>query len=163
MGDDTTRCTKSMEMGKKGVSQLILEQRDSLVRPFTLEEVQAALAGLNGEGSPGPDRLSVLFYKEFWALVRGDVMTTLEEANRLREVIGALIGPFQYAFIPGRQLPDSVVMAGEILAAWKVQGTKGFMWKVDSAKAYNSLDWRFLWVVLQKRGFLEEWIRCVTS
>ena len=38
-------------------------------------------------------------------------------ANRLKEVIGALIGPLQYAFIPGRQLPDSVVMAGEILAA----------------------------------------------
>ena len=51
-----------------------------------------------------------------------------------------LIGPFQYAFIPGRQLQDSVVMAGEILAAWKVQRTKGFMWKVDFAKAYDSLD-----------------------
>ena len=62
-------------------------------------------------------------------------------ANRLREVIGVLIGPFQYAFIPGRQLPDSVIMVGEILAAWKVQGTKGFMWKVDFAKAYDSLDW----------------------
>ena len=68
-------------------------------------------------------------------------------ANMLREVIRAIIGPFQYAFIPGRQLPDSVVMAGEIHAAWKAQGTKGFMWKVDFAKAYDSLDWRFFWVV----------------
>ena len=51
-----------------------------------------------------------------------------------------LIGPFQYAFISGRQLPNSVVMAGEILAAWKVQGTKGFMWKVDFAKANDSLE-----------------------
>ena len=88
-------------------------------------------------------------------------------ANQLTEVIGELIGPFQYAFIMGRQLPDSVVMAGEILAAWKVQGTKGFMWKVDFVKAYDSLDWRFLWAVLRKRGFPEEWIRwmkrCVTS
>ena len=186
-----------------------------MVRPFTVEEVQAALAGLNGECSPGLDGLPVLFYKEFWTLVKGDVMATLEElrspeanmekinksylfmlpkrqgaesvndyrsislsnsiylimanvlANRLREVIGALIGPFQYAFIQGRQLPDSFVMAGEILAAWKVQGTKGFMWKVDFAKAYDSLDWQFLWAVLRKRGFPEEWVRwmkrCVTS
>ena len=157
------------------MSQLTPKQRDSLVRPFTVEEVQAALAGLNSEGSPGLDGLPVLFYKEFWAMVKGDVMATLEElrspqaniekinksylfmlpkrqgaesvndyrpislsnsiylimakvlANRLREVIEALIGPFQYAFIPGRKLPDSVVMAGEILAAWKAQGTKGFM------------------------------------
>ena len=151
--------------------------------PFTMEEVQSALAGLNGEGAPGRDGLPVLFYKEFWALVKGDVMATLEElrspqanmekinksclfmlpkrqgaenindyrpislsnsinlimakvlAYRLKEVIRELIGPFQYAFIPGRQLPDSVVMAGEILAAWKAQGTKGFMWKVDFVKA----------------------------
>ena len=41
------------------------------------------------------------------------------------------------------------------------------MWKVDFAKAYDSLDWRFLSVVLPKRGFPEEWIkwmkRCVMS
>ena len=159
----------------RGVSQLTPDQRDSLVRPFVEEEVQAAIAGLNGEGSPGPDGLPVLFYKEFWALAKGDVMATLEElrspqanmerinksylfmlpkrqgadsindyrpialsnsiylimakvlANRLKEVIGELIGPFQYAFILGRQLPYSVVLAGEILAAWKAQGTKGFM------------------------------------
>ena len=199
----------------RGASQLMIDQRDTLIRPFTLEEVQSAIAGLNGEGAPRPDGLPVRFYKEFWALVKGDVMATLEElrspqanmerinksylfmfpkrqgaesvndyrpislsnsiylivakvlANRLKEVIGELIGPFQYAFIPGRQLPDCVVMAGEILAAWKEQGMKGFMWKEDFAKAYDSLDWRYLWVVLRKRGFPEEWIRwmkrCVTS
>ena len=184
-----------MEMGRKGASQLTTDQREVLLRPFTLEEVQSAVAGLNGEGAPGPNGLPVLFYKEFWALVKGGVMATLEElrspqvnmerinksylfllskrqgaenvneyrpislsnsiclilakvlANRLKEVIKELIGPFQYSFIPGRQLPDSVVMAGEILAAWKAQGTKGFMWKVDFTKAYDSLDWQFLWVV----------------
>ena len=186
--------------------QLTPDQRDSLVRPF-VEEVQAAIAGLKGEGSPRPDGLPVLFYEEFWALAKGDVMVTLEElrspqanmekinksylfmlpkrqgaesindyrpialsnsiylimakvlANRLKEVIEALIGLFQYALISGRQLPDSVVLAGEILAAWKAQGTKGLMWKVDFAKAYDSLDWRFLWVVLWKRGFPEEWVK----
>ena len=159
----------------RGASQLTTDQRAILSRPFMMEEVQSAIAGLNGEGAQGPDRLPILFYREFWALVKGDVMATLEElrspqanmerinksylfmlpkrqgaenvnehrpislsnsiylivdkvlANRLKEVIREFIGPFQYAFIPGRQLPDSVVMAGEILAAWKAQGTKGFM------------------------------------
>ena len=66
-----------MEMGRKGGVAAL--EMDSFVRPFAVEEVQAALAGLNGEGSPGPDGLPVLFYKEFWALVKGDVMATLEE------------------------------------------------------------------------------------
>ena len=41
------------------------------MRPFMMEEVQFAIAGLNGEGAPGPNGLPVLFYKEFWVVIRG--------------------------------------------------------------------------------------------
>ena len=38
---------------------------------------------------------------------------------------------------------------------------------MDFAKAYDSLDWRYLWNVLRRRGFPEEWVRwmklCVTA
>ena len=60
--------------------------------------------------------------------------------NRLRGVIGELVGPFQSAFIPGRLLIDSVTVASEIITTWQRKGTRGFMWKVDFAKAYDSLD-----------------------
>ena len=63
----------------RGVSQLTTDQRVILLRPLMMEEVQSAIAGLNGEGAPRPDGLTVLFYKEFWALVKGDVMAILEE------------------------------------------------------------------------------------
>ena len=65
-------------------------------------------------------------------------------ANRLREVMDDLISPLQSAFIPGRQMIDSIVMAEEIVAAWRRSGTIGFLWKVDFAKAYDSIDWRYL-------------------
>ena len=52
---------------------------------------------------------------------------------------------------------DSVVVTEEIIAAWKRLGTTGFVWKVDFTKAYDSLDWRFLWNVLKCRGFPEIW------
>ena len=61
-------------------------------------------------------------------------------ANRLREVINYLVGPAQSTFIPGRQMVDSVVMVEEIVAAWQRRGTKGFMWKLDFVKAYDSID-----------------------
>ena len=35
------------------------------MRPFPIEEVRAAVKGLNGEGAPGPDGLSVFFFEEF--------------------------------------------------------------------------------------------------
>ena len=49
-------------------------------------------------------------------------------------MINELVGPFQLALIPGRQLADSTVVCGKIVAAWEQKGTEGFMWKVDFAK-----------------------------
>ena len=40
-------------------------------------------------------------------------------ANRVQGVIGELVEPFQSAFIWGRLLVDSVVVAGEIIASWQ--------------------------------------------
>ena len=41
------------------------------------------------------------------------------------------------------------------------------MWKVDFAKAYDSIDLRFLWNVLRRRGLLKTWVwwvkQCVTT
>ena len=82
-------------------------------------------------------------------------------ANRLREVINYLVRPAQSAFILGRQMTDGVVIAEEIVAAWQRRSTKGFMWKLDFAKAYDSIDWHFLWRVLRRRDFPETWVRWV--
>ena len=87
-------------------------------------------------------------------------------ATRLRDVMDSLISPLQSDFIPGRQMLDSVVAAEEIVAAWRHSSTSDFLWKVDFTKAYDSVDWRYLWDVLRRRGFPEEWVRwmklCVT-
>ncbi|XP_078439256.1 uncharacterized protein LOC144709551 [Wolffia australiana] len=79
-------------------------------------------------------------------------------ANWLGEVIGGLIRPFQSAFVSRRQSQNSSVVAREIISAWKRNEPKGFIWKVDFANAYDSLDWRFLWSVMRKRGFPEDWV-----
>ena len=41
-------------------------------------------------------------------------------------VLPAIIGPFQSAFLPGRQMSDSIVTAKEIVAAWRRDGHPGF-------------------------------------
>ena len=56
---------------------------------------------------------------------------------------------------------DSVVMAKKIVAAWQRRDTKGFMWKLDFATAYDSIDWRFIWRVLRRHAFPETWVRWV--
>ena len=52
-------------------------------------------------------------------------------------------------------------MAEEIVAAWRHDSTLGFLWMVDFSKAYDSIDWRFLWNVLRRRGFPETWVQWV--
>ena len=48
-------------------------------------------------------------------------------ANRLRELLGTLISPLQSAFVLGRQMSDSVVVAEEIIAAWRRSDTSSFL------------------------------------
>ena len=80
-------------------------------------------------------------------------------ANRFKGLLGTLISPLQSAIVPGRQMSDSVVIAEEIIADWRRSCTAGFIWKVDFAKIYDSLDWRYLLNVLKHRGFPEVWIK----
>ena len=47
--------------------------------PFLEDEVRAAICGLNAEGAPGPDRIPVFFYKDYWARVGPDVMALMDE------------------------------------------------------------------------------------
>ena len=80
-------------------------------------------------------------------------------ANRLWGILASSISTFQFAFMPGRQMSDTIVLAEEIVAAWRRRDTSGFMWKVYFSKAYDNLDWQFLWNVLRRRGFPETWVR----
>ena len=55
----------------------LLQQQ--LICPFSLEEVKAAVWGLNSEGAPGPDGIPIFFYKECWNVVGPEVMAVLDE------------------------------------------------------------------------------------
>ena len=161
--------------------------KDTALHPFSIEEVKAAIWGLNSEGALGPDEIPIFFYKNCWDTIAPDdvadgrplsgpmpdgrlnkvyivllpkvpgaelignfrpialsnsiyLIIAKVLANHLREVLDSLINPLQSAFIPGRQMIDSIVMAEEIVAAWRRSSTSGFLWKVDFVKAYDSID-----------------------
>jgi hypothetical protein len=77
--------------------------------------------------------------------------------NRLRGVLGGLLSQSQNAFIPGRQILDSVLIANECMDSRLRVGTPGVLCKLDLEKAYDHVNWDFLLSLLQLCGFPEDW------
>ena len=61
------------------ISTLTSTQRTHLSRPFSIEEVKAAVWGLNSEGAPGPDGIPIFFYKNCWDTIAPEVMQLMDD------------------------------------------------------------------------------------
>lgn len=79
-------------------------------------------------------------------------------ANRLKRVLPAVIDDSQSAFLSGRGLLDSVVVANEWAHEAKSFKKQSMAFKVDFEKAYDSVRWDFLYYMLRRLNFGDQWI-----
>ncbi|KAK7255667.1 hypothetical protein RIF29_29084 [Crotalaria pallida] len=84
-------------------------------------------------------------------------------ANRLKEVLHEVISVSQSAFIPGRQILDSVVTLNEAIDDAKRRKKSCFIMKLDFEKAYDSVSWEFLEYMMRRVNFDEKWILWMKS
>ncbi|XP_028113957.1 uncharacterized protein LOC114312000 [Camellia sinensis] len=88
-------------------------------------------------------------------------------SNRLKQVLPRIISETQSAFLRGRNILDGILIANEIVDGWKKARGCGVVLKLDFHKAYDSVNWEFLFSMLVKFGFGTKWVRwmkvCVTS
>ena len=53
---------------------------------------------------------------------------------------------------------DNILVANEALEEVKRRKSSCIFFKVDYEKAYNLVDWDFIYYMLQRLGFCEKWI-----
>ncbi|GKV32323.1 hypothetical protein SLEP1_g40939 [Rubroshorea leprosula] len=82
-------------------------------------------------------------------------------ANRLCAVVDKIIGESQMAFVGGRQMADSIVIANEIIDEVKRKKKASFAFKVDFEKAYDHVCWEFLQYIMSRMGFKSKWRRWI--
>ena len=88
-------------------------------------------------------------------------------ANQLRRVAHGLISDSQNAFVKGKQILDSVLIASKYIDSRLKSGVLGVLCKLDVEKAYDHVSWDFLMYMLQHCYFskkLRKWIRyCIST
>lgn len=158
----------------------------------------------DGTKSPGPDGINFGFLKEFWELVKEDIMRMLRDfhcnarlirgfnpsfiilipkkedatlddyrtisligsaykvlakllSKRLSSVMESVISDCQSAFIDKRYILDVVSILNEAVEEAKKKRIERIFFKIDFAKAYDSVDWSYLDMMMEQFNFSRKW------
>ncbi|GJU86509.1 RNA-directed DNA polymerase, eukaryota [Tanacetum coccineum] len=156
-------------------TRLNSDQALDLERPISCDEIRQTVWGCGEDKSPGPDRFTG-YNSSFVALIPKNSdpkfvtdfhpislirclykVVTKILALRLSTIISGLISDVQTAFVPGRQILDGPFIINELLAWCKHYKHQAMVFKVDFAKAYDSVRWDYLMDVLKSFGFGDKW------
>ena len=78
-------------------------------------------------------------------------------ANRVKRVMEEVVEDNQFSFVSGKQILDCCLVANEVIDSIKKSGLGGLLLKVDFKKAYDSVEWQFLDLVMRKMNFEVKW------
>jgi hypothetical protein len=78
-----------------------------------------------------------------------------------------VISDHQIAFIKGRQILDNILIANEAIHFLKKRKDKGYLFKVDFHKAFDSVLWEYINEVMAAMGFGSRWrgwiMKCIST
>jgi hypothetical protein len=73
-------------------------------------------------------------------------------------VMNKLLHPYQTAFVEGRYITDGVMLLQEVLRESKFRKQQGVILKIDFEKAYDKVNWEFLFDCCKQKGFSGNWM-----
>nr|GEW97809.1 RNA-directed DNA polymerase, eukaryota [Tanacetum cinerariifolium] len=138
-----------IKLDQGGVNDEILHSRLNLMKQ--LHDHKAS------DGREFPDPKFVSDYRPISLIGSFYKVVTKILATCLSVVISELIFDVQTAFFPSRQILDGSFIINELLAWYKHHKHQAMVFKVDLAKAYDSIRWDYLVDVLRSFGFGDKW------
>lgn len=84
-------------------------------------------------------------------------------AKRLETFMQDLIDEDQTGFIKERQTQDNIRRSLHVIENIQRKGESAILVSIDAEKAFDSVNWMFLYKVLEKFGFNEEFVNCIRS
>lgn len=84
-------------------------------------------------------------------------------AFRLEKLSGTLVDGNRYGFIKGRQAAESILIVNEVAHSLKTHQESGIILKLDFEKAFDTVNWEFLFRTMKSFGFGEKWIGWIKS
>ncbi|XP_028069007.1 uncharacterized protein LOC114271593 [Camellia sinensis] len=122
---------------------------------FSEEEIWEAVNDCDSNKASGPDGFNLSCIQKCWKIMKKEIVLS----RRLRKVLPKIISEVQSAFFSGRCILDGVLIANEVVDWWKRSKKQGIILKLDFEKAYDSVNWEFLYSMLTNFGFGEKWVR----
>ncbi|XP_057782626.1 uncharacterized protein LOC131000636 [Salvia miltiorrhiza] len=115
-----------------------------------------------------PKKTDAVLVSDFRPIVLGNFLfkvITKILASRLNEIAAVIVSANQFGFISGRSIQECILLASEGVNCMErsIQG-RNMALKVDIRKAFDTLNWDFVEVVLDCFGFLQtfrHWIRVI--
>ena len=110
----------------------------------------------------GKDKLKICNYRPITLLNVDLKIGSKAIASRITNVLPSLIGYEQSAFVKDRVIGDAVRTVSDILYFTKQNNLPGILLNIDFEKAYDSVDHKYLFKVLDTFNFgtsLKKWIK----
>nr|GEY48443.1 RNA-directed DNA polymerase, eukaryota [Tanacetum cinerariifolium] len=154
-------------------TRLSSDQVSDLDRNISTKEIRAAVWDYGENKSPGPDGYTFEFFRRYWNVIGPD-FSSVVACFFLERIVFERLQHFFHCFDPkssGCQISyrfspyksdwlrilDGPFILNEVLSWCKMKRKQALVFKVDFAKAYDSVRWDFLLDILYAFGLGSRW------